>query len=114
MNTKHENRVLTLVAASTTSIVMGLAWHWVGPVFIGIGALSVFCIILRTGLTASGAETFWGYSVVDFALIWLWLALVVWFALATGYFFLWIAGAALVLAGVFSGRFRACRISEPK
>jgi hypothetical protein len=91
---------------------MSLALHWAPPVFLGLAALTVFCTILRVGLTASGDENFWSYSITDFVLIWLWLALVVWFALISGYFFLWIAAAALVLFGIFKGRC-ACNNNKP-
>lgn len=98
MNAKHENIVLTMVAATVASIVMSLSLSWTTPVFDGIAGLSVFSLILSVGLKSAGVETVAGITVTNMAFIWLWMAFVVWFGLASGYLVVWVLSAVLMLA----------------
>lgn len=83
MNTENENSMVSLGAATITSIVVGLSLHWTGPVYIAAAALTAFCVVLSTGMKVAGQETCFGRTLTELALAWLWLALAIYLLAAS-------------------------------
>jgi hypothetical protein len=91
-----ENIFLSLIAATTASIVMILSLHWAGPVAMFGAGVTVFGVVLHITWKEAGASALPWARVSDFINLWLWLALVLWFAvIATS---VWIGLGFLAMA----------------
>ena len=94
----HENIFLTLAAASCTSIAVVLAFSRTAPVLMFTMGLVVFCLILNVGWRAAGVKVLPLSYTWPAASAWLWLSLFGWFAYMSTSFWLWLIGAAVILA----------------
>lgn len=95
-----ENIFLSLIAATTASIVMILSLHWAGPVaMIGAG-VTVFGVTLHITWKEAGASALPWARVSDFVNLWLWLALVLWFAVISTSIWMGLGFAAMALSMV--------------
>lgn len=97
-NENHENTFLTLAIASLTSIAVVLAFSRTAPVLMFTMGLVVFCLILNAGWRATGARVLLASYTWPMASAWLWLSLFGWFAYISNSFWLWLIGAAAILA----------------
>lgn len=96
----RENVSLTMAAATLTSVVVVLATSRNAPVLMFTIGLCIFCLILNVGWRAAGAEACLSAGIWPLACLWIWLALLFWFAYLSGPFWLWSLGAVLICAWV--------------
>jgi len=96
----RENLVLTFVVAAMMSVAVVLATYRITPVFMFACGLAVFCLILLVGWQAAGAKTGLWAAVASSGCLWIWCALLFWFAYVSGQFWIWIFGAALIFGWV--------------
>ncbi|MBS2008748.1 MAG: hypothetical protein JST01_16990 [Cyanobacteria bacterium SZAS TMP-1] len=91
-----ENIFLTLAAATGASIAMTLSLSWFSPVAMFGSGLIVFCTILTVGWHNLGVNRPVWANVIEVAAVWLWLAMLIWFALLSACFWLWILGVGMI------------------
>ena len=104
---KYENYYLSVLVAGVTSIVFVLALFWTPIMFELAAGLAVFLWILSTGFHVSGGRLSF-CDLCDAAMIWIWLFMLVGFAIISGMFWLWIFGFALLLSFVTGAWKRLC------